>query len=153
MHKICRLVLSNMLPKRQQCRSNVRLVAFDNVARTLLLVWTGLYAAEYTFCRAAIIRTHGSFCSPISGIRRPRLVEFKQCLHTKNREYSVRRIYHVRHATCRYRRPASELTLTLTSCRNPNLPNLINNSVVDSLRIPKICENLPVTICVTLPTN
>ena len=25
------------------CRSNVRLVAFDNVAWTLLLVWTGLY--------------------------------------------------------------------------------------------------------------
>ena len=40
---------ATLLPKRQQCRSNirlcrriVRLVAFDNVASTLLLVWTGL---------------------------------------------------------------------------------------------------------------
>ena len=29
-------------PHQQQCRGNVRLVALDNVASTLLLVWTGL---------------------------------------------------------------------------------------------------------------
>jgi len=42
--EISRKTRSTSLRKRQQCRSNVRLVAFDNVASTLLLVWTGLNA-------------------------------------------------------------------------------------------------------------
>jgi len=34
----------------------VRLVAFDNVAWTLLLVWTGLYTLKYVDCNFRITR-------------------------------------------------------------------------------------------------
>jgi len=79
--------------KRQQYRNNVQLVAFDNVASTLLLVWTGLTLQGLNSVGASGIQ-HVSLELPHHTCRLPRAYSCLMALCQHRRSVWLLHIFH-----------------------------------------------------------
>ena len=82
--------------KRQQCRSNidfveriVRLVAFDNVASTLLLVWTGVIGWRTDLFPARLVANGWSNSHDVLTVIRPTLAVTQEYSETRLLQYRL----------------------------------------------------------------